>query len=192
VTAKGVVTAFVAAIALGMLSGCATIFSGGPETVNFTSTPPGATYEYGAYSGKTPNSAQIPRNALSNSASFTMPGYQSKTVPVSTGIQGATWFNLLFPIGFLVDFMSGDAYTVNDPNVNTYLTPVAAPAVSAPLSPAVQSGTQSASTCSTTQLSYPCAPCTISCAAGKRALCIAGSANALRSTCLTQASCTCQ
>src|SRR5216683_2507065 len=41
-----------------MLTGCATLFSGGPQPINVTSDPPGATFQYGIYNGKTPDTIQ--------------------------------------------------------------------------------------------------------------------------------------
>jgi len=120
-----------------MLTGCATLFSGGPQPINVTSDPPGATYQYGIYNGKTPETIQASRGELSHVATFTLAGYEPKTVPVETGIQGSTWWDILFAIGFAVDFASGNAYKVVDPNISATLTPIAPTASSSrPVSPA--------------------------------------------------------
>jgi len=108
-----------------MLTGCATLFSGGPQPINVTSDPPGATFQYGIYNGKTPDTIQASRGELAHVATFTLAGYEPKTVPVETGIQGSTWWDILFAIGFAVDFASGNAYKVVDPNIRATLTPIA-------------------------------------------------------------------
>jgi len=110
--------------------GCATLFSSGPQTLNITSEPAGATYQYGVYNGKTPDTVQASRSELAHVATFTLAGYETKTVPVETGIQGSTWWDILFAIGFAVDFASGNAYKVVDPNISATLTPIASTASS--------------------------------------------------------------
>ncbi|MGH8012367.1 MAG: hypothetical protein ACREQ4_07705 [Candidatus Binataceae bacterium] len=121
-------------LAAMMLSGCATIFSGGPQSLDLTSTPPGATYQYGPYTGKTPDTLQASRGSLAHVATFQLAGYESKTVPVEMGVQGVTWVDILFWPGFIVDFVTGNAYKVTTPNIAATLTPVATSS-SAPASP---------------------------------------------------------
>jgi hypothetical protein len=122
----------VGATVLLTLSGCATVFSSGPQTLNLKSEPPGATYQYGPYSGKTPDTVQASRAELAHVTTFTLAGYESKTVGVETSVQGVTWVDVLFWPGFIVDFVTGNAYKVNTPDVTATLTPIAptlAPAV---------------------------------------------------------------
>lgn len=110
------------------LTGCATIFSSGPDTLHLNSTPAGATYQYGSFTGKTPDSITVPRAALSkaSSVSFSLPGYDTKTMPVETRIQGTTWLDILFWPGFIVDLMTGNAYALATPTISTNLNPVVA------------------------------------------------------------------
>jgi hypothetical protein len=119
-------------LAAPMGLGCATIFSSGTQSVTFNSEPAGATYQYGAYSGKTPATIEASRADLAHVATFSLPGYQNATVPVETGVQGVTWVDVLFWPGFIVDFMTGNAYKVNTPVLTATLTPINAPAASAP------------------------------------------------------------
>lgn len=49
---------FFAPLALLILIGCATIFSSGPQTLTLKSNPTGAAYQYGVYSGKTPDTLE--------------------------------------------------------------------------------------------------------------------------------------
>ncbi len=145
---KSVTWAATLAAALSMtVSGCATLFGGGPQEITLNSTPAGATYQYGPFSGKTPASIEVPRKSLASFASFSLPGYENQTVPVVTGIQGVTWWDLLFPMGFVIDFVTGNANTVETPTITANLSPRAGtPAPSASSSAAtsaqVASGTQ--------------------------------------------------
>jgi len=122
--------AFFLATPMGM--GCATIFSSGPQSVTFNSEPAGATYQYGAYSVKTPATVEASRADLAHVATFSLPGYENATVPVETGVQGVTWVDVLFWPGFIVDFMTGNAYKVNTPVVTATLNPINPPAAAAP------------------------------------------------------------
>ena len=108
-------------------AGCATIFSSGPQTLTLNSDPSGATYQYGPYSGKTPATLQASRDDLAHIATFSLPGYQNATVPVETGVQGVTWVDVLFWPGFIVDFMTGNAFKVNTPVINATLSPLSPP-----------------------------------------------------------------
>lgn len=111
-------------VGIVLCSGCATMFSSGPETVTIKSDPPGARYQYGPYSGKTPDTIQASRKALAQTATFTMEGYEQKTVSVLTGIQGVTWWDILFWPGFIVDFVTGNAYKLETPEISAKLEPV--------------------------------------------------------------------
>ena len=102
-------------VLVGVLPGCATVFSGGPENIQVTSDPPGAKFNYGAYSGTTPTSIMVPRKALVTFATFRKDGYEEKTVPVITGIQGVTWIGILFWPALIIDFVTGNAYKLDPP-----------------------------------------------------------------------------
>lgn len=123
---------FGAFVSLG-ISSCATIFTSSSESVTLNSDPPGANYQYGAFTGKTPATIMVPRGALTDWAIFSMPGYRNSTVPVSKGIQGATWFNILFPLGFVIDFASGNAYSLKPSVIYGTLERETAAATPAPL-----------------------------------------------------------
>jgi hypothetical protein len=112
---------------LSLLTGCATIFSGEPQSLTLNSDPSGARYQYGPYAGQTPDTIAAARDSLAHVAVFKLAGYEEKTVPVQTGIQGVTWVNILFWPGFIVDFATGNAYKVETPVINATLTREAAP-----------------------------------------------------------------
>lgn len=110
---------------------CATVFSSGPQTMTLNSDPPGATYQYGPYQGKTPATLEASRGDLAHVATFSKPGYETQTLPVETGVQGVTWVDVLFWPGFIVDFVTGNAYKVTTPTLNAELTPSTPPVASA-------------------------------------------------------------
>jgi len=103
------------------LSGCATLFTSDSEVINVTSEPPGARFQYGPYTGTTPASIAVPRRALASYCNFRKEGYEEKTVPVVTGIQGVTWIGVLFPLALIIDFVTGAAYELEPPLIQTTL-----------------------------------------------------------------------
>ena len=104
-----------------LTSGCATIFSSEPETINVTSDPPGAKFQYGPFSGTTPTTIVVPRKALGSFASFRKEGYEEKTVPVVTGTQGVIWWGILFWPSLIIDFVTGNAYKLDPPLIHAVL-----------------------------------------------------------------------
>lgn len=108
-------------------SSCATLFTSSTETVQISSDPPGATYQFGPYSGKTPDSIAVPKKAIPDVATFEMPGYERRTVPIESGISGVFWVNILFWPGIIVDMVTGDYKTLPVNDVRANLTPVTAP-----------------------------------------------------------------
>lgn len=77
-------------IAFLLFTGCTTIFGSHTQTLTLKSDPPGAAYQYGPYSGKTPATLEAARGELAHVAIFKLAGYEEKTVPVMTGIRGVT------------------------------------------------------------------------------------------------------
>lgn len=118
----------IASIGLTLLSGCATIFSSSPDTLTLESEPPGASYQYGPYQGKTPDTIPVSRKVVAGSqvVTFQMRGYETRTMPVETGVQGVTWLDILVWPGFIVDFATGNAYKIEQPVVKAMLTPTTA------------------------------------------------------------------
>lgn len=124
------------AVATAMMffgAGCATIFTSSTQHATVNSNPSGATYQYGPFTGTTPAEIEVPKKSLANFATFSKPGYQTTTVPVVTGVTGATWWDILFPIGFVIDFVTGNANKLETPVITANLTPTAGtPAASVP------------------------------------------------------------
>ncbi len=106
-----------------ILAGCATIFKGPTEEVNFGSDPDGAkVYVNGQYMGETPMKLRL-ESSKSYSFEFRKEGYESKTVLVSNRI-GAGWLVLdiiagLVPV--IVDAATGNWFYLDQTNVNAAL-----------------------------------------------------------------------
>lgn len=91
------------------LASCATIFSPSSDQVTFNSTPPGAkVYINGGYVGKTSLTTPIKRSTSTPAISIKKDGYETTAVPLQTEFNSTSWFNVLFPIGFVVDAATGN------------------------------------------------------------------------------------
>lgn len=110
-----------------LLSSCASIFSSGPESIEVKSDPPGARFQFGAFSGTTPAVISVPRKALKEYQRFEFKkeGYEDVTIPAVTSIQGTVWLNLLlFWPGILIDIISNNAYKLDSPQISANLVPI--------------------------------------------------------------------
>lgn len=121
---------------LFLCSSCATLFSSSTVSVQMESEPPGAQYQIGPFSGKTPDSIAIPKKSIPDFATFDLPGYERRTVPIESGITGVFWVNVLFWPGMIVDIVTGDYKTMDVPEVRASLTPLPG-TTSAQMSPSV-------------------------------------------------------
>ena len=105
-----------------VLSGCATILSGEPVQVSVNSEPAGAKFQYGPFTGRTPSTIFVPRKALTQSATFSLDGYEDKTVPVTTSTQGIVWLGIFFWPSIVIDFITGNASDLNPPLITAILS----------------------------------------------------------------------
>lgn len=108
-------------------TGCATVFKGGAEPVEFSSNPPGAeVYVDGLQRGTTPVSVPLESNKTHN-VEFRKPGYTTQTSSLSNGVDGG-WIVLDVVPGFLlgfipliVDAITSDWNKLNQKNMNADL-----------------------------------------------------------------------
>jgi hypothetical protein len=128
---------FVGMAAIFLSSSCATLFTSNDVTVQMNSDPPGAKYDVGPFSGKTPDSIAIPKKSIPDFATFELPGYEKRTVPVESGIAGVFWINVLFWPGMIVDIVTGDYKTLSVAEISATLTPLAGEAAAGASPPAV-------------------------------------------------------
>lgn len=106
-----------------LLAGCATLFKGSTEKVNFGSDPAGArVYVNGQHMGTTPLELRL-ESKRSYTIEFRKEGFQNKTVLISNSV-GAGWIILdilggLFPV--IIDAATGDWMYLDQTNVNAAL-----------------------------------------------------------------------
>ncbi|MGH8397774.1 MAG: hypothetical protein ACRETA_05965 [Gammaproteobacteria bacterium] len=118
-----------------LLVGCATIIGSNSAWVSFRSQPPGAkvvvTDESGAtFTTTTPSKLDLTKanghyfGKEHYTASFTLPGYQNMSVPLTENVNGWYFGNILFGgvIGMvLVDPWNGGMYSFKDSEVSVSL-----------------------------------------------------------------------
>jgi hypothetical protein len=111
------------ALALFIFDGCATIFKGSTDTVNYSSEPSGAkVYVNGSLMGTTPFQLELKSNQT-YTIEFRKDGYENKTVMLNNSV-GAGWIVLdvvfgLVPI--IVDAATGNWYSLDQKHVNAAL-----------------------------------------------------------------------
>jgi len=110
-------------LAVSALVGCATIFKGSTDKVNFSSDPTAAkVYVNGQYMGKTPFEIEL-QSKHSYAIEFRKQGYEDKTVILTNSV-GAGWLVLdvifgLVPV--IVDAATGNWYSLDQKHVTAAL-----------------------------------------------------------------------
>jgi len=111
------------AIIAFVLSGCATLFKGSTDTVNFSSDPGGAkVYVNGSLLGTTPFELELKSNKTYK-LEFKKDGFETRTVMLNNSV-GAGWIVLdvlggLLPV--IIDAATGNWYNLDQENVNAVL-----------------------------------------------------------------------
>jgi len=109
--------------AVSTLVGCATIFKGSTEKVNFSSDPTSSkVYVNGQYMGETPLELKL-QSKNSYTIEFRKEGYENKTVVLTNSV-GAGWIVLdvifgLVPV--IVDAATGNWYSLDQEHVTAAL-----------------------------------------------------------------------
>ncbi len=113
-------------LALFVAPGCATVFSGSTDAVNFSSEPTGANvYVNGQMLGKTPFEVVL-KSDQSHNVEFRKSGFENKTVVLTNSV-GAGWVVLDIVFGLIpvvVDAASGAWYGLDQDHVAAALEPV--------------------------------------------------------------------
>ena len=119
--AKACVLAVVVCLAL-LWSGCATIVSGGRQSVSFTSDPPGATVNAGGIMSSTPGALNLKTNK-SYIVQFSKEGYQPASVVIGKEFNYWVLCNIFWePITFtLVDLLTGAFWKLDQDSVHAVL-----------------------------------------------------------------------
>ena len=108
------------AITIFLFNGCATIFHGSTDKIDFSSSPSGAkVYVNGQYMGTAPLQLKLV-SKHSYTIEFRKEGYESKTVLITNSV-GAGWIVLdvlfgLVPV--IVDAATGNWYSLDQEHVN--------------------------------------------------------------------------
>lgn len=91
-----------------LLSGCATIFSGSSDQVEFKSMPEGARVEVNGVSvGRTPMTANIKRNITAPTVQLKLNGYETQQILMQNSFNAVSLLNIFFWPGFIVDAVTG-------------------------------------------------------------------------------------
>ena len=114
-----------AALLTILLAGCATIFKGAKQTIDFTSEPSTAdVYVNGQLMGKTPMQIELKVDKTYN-VEFRKEGFENRTIILSHSI-GAHWiiFDVLFGlIPVIIDASTGAWYSLDLDHVRGALVP---------------------------------------------------------------------
>ncbi len=117
------------ALALVALTGCATLFGGGPDNVPIASDPTGATIKVnGAFVGKTPMVLGLDRGSPAF-IEISADGYAPKAFAIEKGINGWFWLNILWVelvVPVVVDLLDGDWHAFDDTPILVHLMPLGA------------------------------------------------------------------
>ncbi len=113
-TKRGVVGICVAAVAVSLFSGCATIMSGKQQKISITSYPDGAAVSINGREvcGATPCVVPLDRSKDSVTVKVTKPGYEPAVREIGTDMNGWLLGNIIFGglPGTTTDAVSGSMY----------------------------------------------------------------------------------
>ncbi len=111
------------ATSIFVLNGCATIFKGSTDTVNFSSDPSGAkVYVNGSLMGTVPLQLELKSNQT-YTIEFRKEGYDNKTVILNNSVgAGYIVLDILFGlVPIIVDAATGNWYSLDQNHVNAAL-----------------------------------------------------------------------
>ena len=125
----GALALLAAAVISSSSSGCATLFSAGPDQVPINTNPQGATvFVDNVPDGTTPLLVALDRTRNSGILRIELPGYAPVMIMRSRSINGWFWVNLCVGIvGIVVDLATGNYQGFDDTPIAIGLTPAYAP-----------------------------------------------------------------
>ncbi|MGH7925619.1 MAG: PEGA domain-containing protein [Candidatus Binatus sp.] len=102
-------------------SSCATlIHGGGTQTISVSTNPPGATVKVGGEQVISPAEVTLDRNKTVQVVA-TLPGYQMATTTIHSEFSWVSVLDLIFIIPWVIDLVSGAAYTLSPDTVDLVL-----------------------------------------------------------------------
>lgn len=106
------------------LSACGTLFSGTSDMVTFTSNPAGAKVTVdGMYAGVTPLTISL-KTSNDHNVLVRLDGYQDATAIVTRSFNGVAVLNLLVPICWIVDIVTGGIWKFDKGIIGVELEPI--------------------------------------------------------------------
>ena len=95
-------------LALLLMTGCATIFTGTKDNISFSSTPSGATiYKDGVEICTTPCNYKIKRSLNDTDIEFKLDGYETRLITLDNELNLVSIINLGNLLGWGIDALSG-------------------------------------------------------------------------------------
>ena len=95
-------------LALLMMTGCATIFTGTKDNISFSSTPSGATiYKDGVEICTTPCNYKMKRSLNDTEVEFKLDGYETRLITLDKELNLVSIINLGNLLGWGIDALSG-------------------------------------------------------------------------------------
>ncbi|MBF6560209.1 MAG: PEGA domain-containing protein [Candidatus Binataceae bacterium] len=122
-----VITTALALSAAILCGSCATlIHGGGTQTISISTVPPGATVQVGGQQVVSPAEVTLDRNKTAQVVA-TKPGYDMATTTVESHFSWVTVLDLIFILPWVIDLVSGAAYTLSPDTVSLVLAPSSTP-----------------------------------------------------------------
>ena len=108
-----------------IINGCATIFTGDKDSINFTSNPSGAKIVMdGLDIGKTPATLEIKRSGFKDKEiTLKLDGYEDRTFLLQKEFNAIAILNFAGILGWFVDFATGSVMKYSDKSYNLDLDP---------------------------------------------------------------------
>ena len=108
-----------------IINGCATIFTGDKDSINFTSNPSGAKIVLdGLDIGKTPATLEIKRSGFKDKEiTLKLDGYEDRTFLLQKEFNAIAILNFAGILGWFVDFATGSVMKYSDKSYNLDLDP---------------------------------------------------------------------
>jgi hypothetical protein len=112
-------------VALASLSGCATLFSGGPDQISISTNPPGARiFVDNNEVGATPTTVTLDRKNSFGAIRVEAPGYQPAAIQRMKKMNNIAFLNLFNLLGWAVDLVTGNYQEFDRTPVNLTLVPL--------------------------------------------------------------------
>jgi hypothetical protein len=123
-----IVPRFVFAAVLASLSGCATLFSAGPDQLQVNSNPPGArVFVDNVEVGATPTTVTLDRKNNLGNIRIESPGYQPAVMQRAKKFNTIALLNCLGLLGWIIDLMTGNYEQFDKTPLSIQLVPTGYP-----------------------------------------------------------------